>query len=156
MKCYPRLLILFLGISGACDNYPKDPEKTLEKITNSTLVVGYSANPPWVVPTDSIPTGLEPDLVRDFAKSRNAKIEWKNDTEQNLFEDLEQHKVHLVIAGLTDDSPWKTKVALTRSYAKEGKKKHVLAAIQGENAFIVALEEFLHAQEKQMKAPAQP
>ena len=148
-------LILFFCFSG-CNNFPKDPEKTLEQVKNGTLVVGYSENPPWVVKTESIPTGIEPDLVKAFAKTLHATIKWENDTEQNLVEDLEKKKVHLVIAGLTDKSPWKNKAGFTRSFATEGKQKHVMAAINGENAFIVQLEKFLHEQEPQIRGRVQP
>ena len=155
MKYPIFLLILLLGFCS-CTNFPKDPEKTLQKVKNGTLVVGYSENPPWVVKTDSIPGGIEPELVKAFAKTLNAKVEWKNGTEQNLVEDLEKKKVHLFIAGITDDSPWKNKAGFTRPFAKVGKSKHVMAAINGENAFVVQLEQFLHQRELQIKALVQP
>ncbi|TPE41036.1 transporter substrate-binding domain-containing protein [Pontibacter mangrovi] len=150
-----KLFILAVGacllLAGCEGNFPKDPERTLEKAKQDQLVVGYSENPPWVVKGDTAPTGIEPDLVRAFASSIGARVRWQNDTEQKLFEDLEEKKVHLVIAGITQKTPWKKKVALTRPYLKQGKEKHVMAAIRGENAFIVALERFLHAQEPQLK-----
>ncbi|MFC4871953.1 transporter substrate-binding domain-containing protein [Negadavirga shengliensis] len=136
-----------------CENFPKDPENTLKKVHNGTLRVGYSENPPWVVETDNIPIGIEPELVKDFAKSLNAEIEWINDTEQNLFDDLGKKKLHLVVAGITSDTPWKKKVGLTRPFAKRGKKKQVMAVIQGENAFIVQLERFLYQQKKEIIQP---
>lgn len=145
------LLLLISFIFIGCENYPKDPEKTLEKVKNGTMRVGYSENPPWVVETDHVPTGIEPELIKAFAKTLNAKIEWKNDTEQNLFEDLMKKRLHLIVAGTTDDSPWKTKVGLTRPFFEQQKKKQVMAVIQGENAFIVHLEKFLYGQEQEIK-----
>ncbi|GAA4455619.1 transporter substrate-binding domain-containing protein [Nibrella saemangeumensis] len=155
MKNVVRLIILTL-LSGGCDRFPKDPNDTLNTVKGGTLVVGYSENPPWVQKTDSLPTGLEPDLVKAFAESLGARITWKNDTEQNLFEALEHREVHLVIAGITDDTPWKDKVTLTRPYLKAGKRKHVMAAIRGENAFIVHLETFLHKRESVLATRVQP
>jgi len=155
MKQPGFLFILLLCLYG-CENFPKDPEKTLTKVKNGTLVVGYSENPPWVVKTDSIPSGIEPELIQAFAKTLNAQVDWRNDTEQNLVEDLEKRKVHLLIAGITDDSPWKNKAGFTRPFAKEDKKKHVMAAINGENALIVHLEKFLYKQESQIQARMQP
>ncbi|AKD05342.1 transporter substrate-binding domain-containing protein [Pontibacter korlensis] len=138
-----------------CDNYPKDPDNTLEKVTNGTLLVGYSENPPWVTKTDSVPAGIEPELVKFFAKRLNARVEWRNGTEQNLLEDLEKRRLHLVIAGITKDTPWKKKVGLTRPFVEQHKKKHVMAVIRGENAFIVHLERFLHGQEQQIRKRVQ-
>ena len=149
------LLFSLLWCCSSCSNFPKDPENTLENVKNGTLLVGYSENPPWVTEADSVPTGIEPELVKEFAQSLNAKVEWKNDTEQNLFEDLEKKKIHLVIAGITETNPWKKKVGLTRPYVQQGKKKHVMAATQGENAFIVHLERFLYEREQQLKQRVQ-
>lgn len=150
MKYHLLLLILFLGNSG-CDHFPKDPNKTLEKVKNGTLVVGYIHNPPWVLKTDSVPVGIEPDLVKDFAQELNATIEWQNNTEENIFAAMEEKKVHLVIAGLTADNPRLKKTGHARPFATEDKKKHVLVTIKGENAFLVQLEQFLYGQEKQIQ-----
>lgn len=118
-------------------------------------MVGYSENPPWVTKTDSVPAGIEPELVKFFAKRLNARVEWRNGTEQNLLEDLEKRRLHLVIAGITKDTPWKKKVGLTRPFVEQHKKKHVMAVIRGENAFIVHLERFLHGQEQQIRKRVQ-
>lgn len=143
---------LALSAPGCSGDFPKDPENTLNQAQAHGLVVGYSENPPWVVKTDTAPAGIEPALVKAFARSMDTKVIWKNDTEQNLFEDLEKKKIHLLVAGIRQSTPWKTKVALTRPYLKQGKEKHVMAGIQGENAFLVALERFLHSREQQLKA----
>jgi membrane-bound lytic murein transglycosylase MltF len=105
--------------------------------------VGYSESRPWVTKSGNTPGGTEAELVRQFAQTLHARIEWHNDTEQNLFERLEKNEIHLVIAGLTDETPWKDKIGMTRPYREVGKKKHVMAVAPGENAFLVALETFL-------------
>jgi membrane-bound lytic murein transglycosylase MltF len=141
-----RCTFLILGVAlllPGCDSFPKDPRHTLDQVRNGTLLVGYSENQPWVTKQGDAPGGTEAELIRQFAQSLNAKIEWHNDTEQNLFERLEKNEIHLVIAGLTDETPWKDKIGMTRPYRKEGKKKHVMAVVPGENGFLVALETFL-------------
>ena len=143
-------------VSG-CSDFPKDPAKTLRKVENGTLVVGYSENPPWVVKASPEPTGIEPELVKAFARTLHAKVQWRNNTEQVLFEDLEKRRIHLLIAGLTDDSPWKKeKVGFIRPFVEQGKQKHVMATIQGENAFVVRLEEFLHQRQAAIAQRTQP
>ncbi|WP_439882104.1 transporter substrate-binding domain-containing protein [Pontibacter sp. MBLB2868] len=148
---YTFILVVCLALCAGCGNFPKDTENTLKQVSNGTLIVGYSENPPWVIKNDSIPTGVEPELVKGFAKTINAKIEWKNDTEHNLYELLEKKEVHLVIAGITRDNPWKTRVAFTRPYAEQDYEKHVMASIKGENAFIIKLEKYLFEKEGEVK-----
>jgi ABC-type amino acid transport substrate-binding protein len=156
-RSYFLLSFFFFSlVLTGCQNFPKDPEKTLEQVTHGTLRVGYSENPPWVVKGPTGPTGIEPDLVNAFAKTINATVEWQNDAEQNLLEELEKSNLHVVIAGITDDTPWKTKIAFTRPYAEVGKKKHVVCVIKGENAFLVKLEKFLHQQQPTLEARLQP
>ncbi|MDQ4140327.1 MAG: transporter substrate-binding domain-containing protein [Bacteroidota bacterium] len=150
-----RLFSLFLFIfflTSACDNFPRDPDKTLDKIKNGTLVVGYTENPPWVIKSKTHPTGLEANLVQEFAKQQGAKIIWVNDTEQDLFEQLEKRKLDLVIGGFTDKNTWKKKISFTRPYLNQQKEKHVIAVLKGENAFIVALETFLHQHKSTLNA----
>lgn len=151
---YACLLWLLLFGATACDNYPKDPNKSLENATNGVLKVGYSENPPWVVKNGAAPTGIEADLLKEFAQTRNARIEWKNDATQNLLEELADKQLHLVIAGITHDTPWKAHVGLTRPFARAGSKKHVIAVQTGENALTVALEEFLYAREGRIQQEA--
>ncbi len=144
-----RLYFLFFMLSCvplACNNFPRDPDKTLEKVKNNTLLVGYSENAPWVIKTNASPDGVEAELIKEFAKTQQAKITWVNDTEQDLFEKLEKRELHLVIGGFTDKNTWKSKVSFTRPYFQLEEKKHVMAVLKGENAFIVALETYLHQQ----------
>ncbi len=150
-----RCTLLLLGVAClplGCDSFPKDPRHTLERVRHGTLRVGYSENRPWVTKSGNAPGGTEAELVKQFAQTLQAKIEWHNDTEQNLFERLEKNELHLVIAGLTDETPWKDKIGMTRPYVKDGKKKHVMAVVPGENGFLVALETFL--QQHSLNSPS--
>ena len=154
MRLFTIIYLLFF-LATSCNNFPKDPDNTLQKINHGTLIVGYSDNPPWVVKNGDEPIGLEPDLVRGFAKTQNARIKWVKDTEQDLFEQLEKNKLHLVIGGINDKSPWKSKITFTRPYLKNKKDKHVWAVLKGENAFMVAIETFLHQQQSNPDSPLQ-
>lgn len=145
MKYY---LLLFLGLIS-CVQFPNDPQNTLDKATNGVLKVGFSENKPWVVKEADSANGIEPEMIRKFAQQINARIQWVNGSEQELFEKLEKRELDMVIAGLTDKTPWKNKkIGLTRYYHIKGKEKHVMAVKQGENRFQVELEEYLyHLQE---------
>ena len=152
---YRRICLLlcifnFIILASGCHDFPRDPGKTLEKVKDGRLIVGYSENPPWVIKTDTVPDGIEADLIKAFAKKQQASIIWQNDTEQDLFEMLEQKKLHVVIGGFTDKTPWKNKIGITRPYFTKKKEKHIMAVINGENAFITSLETFLHEQQSQL------
>ncbi|MDQ3292584.1 MAG: transporter substrate-binding domain-containing protein [Bacteroidota bacterium] len=151
MRLYLLLLTMVL-LTSACDNFPKDPDKTLTKIKNGTLLVGYTENPPWVIKTQTEPSGAEAQLVKKFAKTQGAEIKWVNDTEQDLFQKLEKRELHLVIGGFTDKNTWKSKISFTRPYLERQKEKHVMAVLKGENAFVVALETFLHQQKSNLNS----
>ena len=90
-KCPAYLFLLFLS----CGPFPNDPGRTLEKITNGILKVGYSENIPWVYKTDHGAGGLEAQMITDFAAKYNAQVEWVNSSEEKLFEKLEKRKLTL-------------------------------------------------------------
>ena len=68
--------------------------------------------------------------------------------EEPLIGELEHGRLDLVVGGLTADSPWSDKAAITKPYTEApdatGKPVgRVMAAPMGENAFLLELEEFL-------------
>ena len=90
-KQYIFCITILFFIQG-CENFPKDPSHTLEKVKNGTLLVGYSEHYPFVIKTQTEPKGIEADLIKAFAKKLNAHIEWKNGTEESLFESLQEKR----------------------------------------------------------------
>ena len=155
MKKKGLLLLLLTGLL-ACDTFPKDPDKTLTQVRTSSLRVGYSDNPPWVLKTAGVPGGIEPGLIKAFAQAQDIRIEWVNDSEQDLMEQLAKRELHLVLSGLLHTSPWSQEVSFTRPYLKRGKEKRVMGVLKGENAFILELEQYLLSQEEKLKASLQP
>lgn len=119
-------LLLILAVSS-CENYPRDPNETLKKVTNGRLVVGITHEPS--------PEKME--TVVSFARSLNAGVKWEKNTEENLFEKLKENEIHLLISDLSMDTPWKDHVALAAD------KKMIFALPPGENAFIMKFEHFL-------------
>jgi membrane-bound lytic murein transglycosylase MltF len=144
-------LVLTLTVSG-CNEYPKDPNGTINKVRDGILVIGYSDNPPWVIKTNQDPEGIEPELIKMFASGLNAEIKWQNGTEQQLFQKLEEEEIDVLIAGITEESPWQDRrIGLTRHYVQNGKDRHVIAVQQGENSFLMKLEEFLHGSKSKVE-----
>ncbi len=57
---------------------------------------------------------------------------------------LEKQKLHMVIAGLTKDTPWKSrKIRLTIPSYTDKKIKHIIAVQQGENRLVFYFEKYL-------------
>lgn len=141
------------ALLGGCGlTIPSDPGGTLETVRGGQLNVGVSPNPPWTdVPTgtqDAQPTGVEVDLVTEFAQTLDAEVEWTVGGEEQLMKDLEGGSLQVVIGGLTAESPWSSHAALTTPYVSvtgpDGQdEQHVVATPMGENAFMVELERFL-------------
>lgn len=138
-----------LAVTGCGASIPTDPEGTLDRVTNGELRVGASENGTWVLTDEgSEPGGIEPELVREFAETMDAAIEWVPGAEHELVEDLEHGELDLIVGGLANDTPWSKQAGLTRPYVEttdeRGKTiKHVMLVRQGENAFLVRLDRFL-------------
>jgi polar amino acid transport system substrate-binding protein len=110
------LLTLALGGSlGGCQ-YPRDPDGTLDRVEGATMRVGFAVNEPWVQLPGDEPTGIEPDLVRGFARELDARIDWTEGTEEELVAALEEGQLDLVVGGITNETLWQKKAAMTRPY----------------------------------------
>jgi ABC-type amino acid transport substrate-binding protein len=149
------LVVAALLLTGCAGGFPADPDGTLDRITGGVLRVGVTENPPWTVAgPETDPSGTEVDLVREFAATRDAEVEWVPGSEEVLVGRLERGELDLVIGGFTTASPWADQAALTYPYAtvltpQGAPEPHVMAAPLGENGFLVALETFLLDQEVQ-------
>lgn len=133
-----------------CGWDPADPGSTLEHVSSGgVLRAGASPSGDLVVVDGTVVTGAEAALVEDFADSLGAKVEWRPGGEEELVAAMERGELDLIVGGLSEKSPWKGMVALTRPYAEtveHGQKvAHVMAVPLGENAMLSRLERHLDA-----------
>jgi polar amino acid transport system substrate-binding protein len=141
-----------LALTVGCGlSIPSDPDDTLARVTGAKLRVGVSPNPPWTVLGEAAPHGTEVDLVNAFAQTLDAEVEWVVGGEETMIAALEHGELHLVIGGLTAETPWVEQVAITKPYAEtrdaRGERQElVMAAPPGENAYLLTLEKFLLSQ----------
>jgi polar amino acid transport system substrate-binding protein len=96
---------------------PRDPEGTLDHVRGGTLRVGISQREPWTRLEAGRPSGVEVRLVERFATQLGATVRWVDGAEADLVAALEVRELDLVVAGLTSDTPWQAKAAITRGYA---------------------------------------
>jgi polar amino acid transport system substrate-binding protein len=108
-------LAILAILLGACQ-YPRDPEGTLDRVRGGVLRVGVTPAEPFVQLDGAEPAGVEPELVRRFAQTLDARVEWVEGSETDLMEALAGRRLDLVVAGLTRQSEWRRVAALTRPY----------------------------------------
>ena len=133
----PSFLIVFVVlsvcVSSGCTHLPRDPKETLQHLQSRPIRVGLVEHPPWIVRTSGEPTGVEVDLVRNFANELGTHPEWHWGGEQQQLEALEHYQLDVVIGGLTDRTPWRKYIGLTSSYFEETYRIGIPPASQLEN-----------------------
>ena len=67
-------LALVLALTVACD-FPRDAHGTLDRVRNGTIRVGVSENLPWARFAGTEAAGIEPALLRQWAKQLGASLE---------------------------------------------------------------------------------
>jgi hypothetical protein len=137
-----------LLLTGCTVSIPSDPNGTLDQVAGGTLNVGVAPNGDFTIVTSGDVSGSEAVLVETFAETVDADIEWTVGSEEALVRALEREDLDLVIAGLTDATPWQARAGVTRPYDEftdeEGTThKLVMLVPMGENAFLTELETFL-------------
>lgn len=115
-KLFIILLPLLLAVS--CDQYPRDPEGSLEQIEQSAMLhVGVMLNPPWVTGNASTsPAGVEAQLIEQFAQELGVDVVWHWGGEEKLFEGLKTYELNILIGGITTENPWQQHSGFTVPY----------------------------------------
>ena len=142
-------VVLVATLLAGCQ-IPTDPDGTLDEVRASQVLrAGASPAAGWVeIGPGGQVSGREAELVTDFAAHLGASVQWTVAGEEQLVAALEHDRVDLVIGGLTSQTPWASKVAMSKPYTEQvdeyGKPaKHVIFVQLGENAFLSELELFL-------------
>lgn len=141
------LLAASLWALSACHAYPRDPEHTTERVTDGVLRVGAIHDPPFVALHDGTrPSGPEVRMAYALAESLDARVLWVDGGSDDLLEDLEHFRLDLVIGGLSEQTPWQRRIALTLPYRARdahGRLQHRVAAVPpGENRWQMRVESF--------------
>ena len=142
-------LLLAACLSGCGVTVPTDPDGTLDRVRDGELRVGASASGALVVVDGERVDGSLADLVDDFAASVGADVEWTVGSEEQLVDGLEAGSLDLAVGGMTDQTAWSDRVAVTRGYTgiagSEGRTV-VMFLPMGENAWQSEIERYLDAE----------
>ena len=112
------ILLFTTLLFSQCDNFPKDPEKTLQTVSGKKMIVGITENKPWTDLSGSAPTGIEVKIIEAIARELHAEIEWVRGVETALMEALKAQELHVVIGGISKKTIWAKEVGLTHPYKK--------------------------------------
>ena len=108
--------MVLLALSMASCGVPRDPEGTLNRVRGGSMRVGVASSDPWTSWSGNEPSGVEVELVEDFAADIDSEVVWVDGSEAEVIEALEVGELDLVIGGLTSTSPWSKMAALTHPY----------------------------------------
>ena len=136
-----RTLTLFLvALLCGCDNIPRDPEGTLERIRHDHVMHVGLAN-------GATPRGtrLGGNLIAALIEDTQAKPTFSHGSLEPLLLDLEAGKLDLIVgARFADDTPWKTRVTLGPALSSEdgavGRINDHAVTRNGENAWIMLVQ----------------
>lgn len=98
---------------------PRDPEGTLERVRREGIRVGLAEAPPWVALDGGSPRGVEVELVLELARRLGTRVHWHPGDLEGRLAALHERELDLVAGGLTAETPWAKRVALTRAYYVE-------------------------------------
>ena len=98
------VLALVALVSASCD-FPLDPRGTLDKVRNGTMLVGIVDHDPWTRIEEGHASGIEVELLKDFAQELGAKASFVPGTTPDLLEAAHQGEVDVLIGGFTSTSP---------------------------------------------------
>jgi polar amino acid transport system substrate-binding protein len=97
-------ILALVPISVGCD-FPRDPRGTLQAVRNGTMRVGIVDNEPWTRMEDGRTSGIEVELLKDFARELGAETSFVSGTTPELLEAARQGEVDVLVGGFTSTSP---------------------------------------------------
>jgi polar amino acid transport system substrate-binding protein len=136
------LALAWLTCMG-CD-LPRDAKGTCDRVRGGAIRVGITEHPPWTLLKHDEPSGIEVQMLREFARQLEAAIDWQRGSESQLIEALQGGALDVVIGGVKESTPWSSHVGMTRPYVTLNGEEYVMLVRQGENCWLLALDTFLH------------
>jgi polar amino acid transport system substrate-binding protein len=137
----------------SCTSVPRDSYGALDRVRGGVLRAGAVHHPPWTVVDDQTASGIEVQLVEEWASTLGARVEWRAGDLDALVDALHRREIDVLAAGLHRNTPYTAKLALSQPHA-DAEDAHgetqrlVLAVTQGESALLFDLDRFLAARDR--------
>ena len=116
---YRLIILILVSITLSCDDFPKDPSNTLKDARNNILHVGVAESNKWASVNNGNYSGIEVDLIKEYAKSINAEINWVPGSQIQLIDLLNEDAIDIAIGGFTKKSPFEKHAGFTRPHHVE-------------------------------------
>lgn len=130
----PLLYFVLLVALPACDAIPRDAAGALDRIRASGEVrVGVDR---------AVARGVEAEILERWAATLGARVVWVPGPLPELVRAVHERDLDVVAAGLTDDTPFAARLAISQPYQR-GSPARVLAVTQGESALLYSLDRFV-------------
>jgi polar amino acid transport system substrate-binding protein len=98
------VFVLVVLVATGCA-FPRDPRGTLEGVQNGMMRVGIVDHAPWTQMEAGRPSGVEVELLNDFAEELEAETSFVPGTTPELLEAAREGEVDVLIGGFTSTSP---------------------------------------------------
>jgi polar amino acid transport system substrate-binding protein len=98
------VFVLVILVAAGCA-FPRDPRGTLEGVQNGTMRVGLVGHDPWTRMEKGHASGVEVELLKDFARELGADTIFVPGTTPELLEAAKEAEVDVLIGGFTSTSP---------------------------------------------------
>jgi polar amino acid transport system substrate-binding protein len=98
------VFVLVALVAAGCA-FPRDPRGTLGRVQNGTMSVGIVENEPWTCMEKGHASGVEVELLENFARELGADTAFVPGTTPELLEAARQGEVDVLIGGFTSTSP---------------------------------------------------
>ena len=99
------LIVALVALTCLGCDFPRDPRGTLGKVQGGTMRVGIVDHVPWTRMEGGRPSGVEVELLKDFARGLDAEISFVPGTTPELLETARQGEVDVLVGGFTSTSP---------------------------------------------------
>jgi polar amino acid transport system substrate-binding protein len=104
-RCFWVFVFALVALMFASCDIPRDPRGTLDKVQNGTMRVGIVNHDPWTQIKEGRPSGVEVEILRDFAEELGAEASFVPGTVPELLEATKQGELDVMIGGFTNTSP---------------------------------------------------
>src|SRR5215210_813335 len=98
------VFVLVVLVAAGCD-FPRDSRGTLEGVRKGTMRVGIVENDPWTRMEEGHASGVEVELLKDFARELGTEASFVPGTTPELLEAAKEAEVDVLIGGFTSTSP---------------------------------------------------
>ena len=133
------LLLPCLALAG-CANLPRDCDGATARIRQSKLLEAGSTQSQNFAAHER-----EKKIIEKVAKELGATVLWREGNALDLMREVEERELPVAAATVRDDSPFASRVGLSKPFFEEGETKFCIAVAPGENELLLRIDRAIEA-----------